>query len=172
MAPVEIERKFLVADDTWREFADDGVQITQGYIVNANHCSVRVRIDGKGKCTVTTKMPHSGFTRYEFEQEVDLDVARDLMSRCGDAIIDKVRYKIELDGLVWEVDAYNGLNEGLTVAEVELESEEQAYTRPDWLGEEVTGTPRYQNSMLARQPFRDWSDQPESASPIAVADLA
>lgn len=168
---IEIERKFLVASDAWRQSADQGVRITQGYIVNANHCNVRVRIDGNGKCTVTTKMPHSGFTRYEFEHEVDQEVAQDLMDRCGDAIIDKVRHKITIDGLVWEIDAYRGLNEGLTVAEIELDSEDQVISQPDWLGEEVTSCPRYQNSMLAREPYRTWSEQTEPSAPVAVSDL-
>ena len=169
--PVEIERKFLVADESWRQDADQGVKIVQGYLVNVNECSVRVRMRGNGVCTLTTKLPHSGFSRYEFEHTIEHDVARDLLSRCGDAVVDKVRYKIEHEGLIWEIDAFNGLNEGLTVAEVELEHEDQPFTRPAWLGEEVTGDARYQNSMLARHPFRDWPDTQEGTPELALSNL-
>ncbi len=170
--PVEIERKFLVANGSWRQAADQGVKIVQGYLVNVNECSVRVRIRSTGVCTLTTKLPHSGFSRNEFEHTIEQDVARDLMGRCGDAVVDKVRYKIEIEGLVWEIDEFNGLNEGLTLAEVELESEDQPFTRPAWLGEEVTGTARYQNSMLARHPYRDWPENQDNRPELALSDLA
>ncbi len=169
---IEIERKFLVANEAWRQAADQGVEIVQGYLVNVNQCSVRVRMRSDGVCTLTTKLPHSGFSRYEFEHTIDQDTARDLMSRCGEAVVDKVRYKIEIDGLVWEIDAFKGLNAGLTVAEVELEREDQPFTRPDWLGEEVTGTARYQNSMLARHPYRDWPERQDRPPELALSDLA
>ncbi|MEM8687861.1 MAG: CYTH domain-containing protein [Pseudomonadota bacterium] len=156
--PVEIERKFLVASDDWEQVADNGVKITQGYIVNADHCSVRIRKCGDGRCTLTTKLPRNGISRYEFEHPIEAREADNLMDLCGDAVVEKVRYKIELDGLIWEVDRFSGLNEGLTVAEVELEREDQTYTRPAWLGEEVTGREQYQNSKLARRPFLHWTD--------------
>ncbi len=159
--PVEIERKFLVASNDWEKIADNGVKITQGYVVNADHCSVRIRICSNGKCTLTTKLPRNGISRYEFENPIEAREADNLMDLCGDAVVEKVRYKIEIDGLVWEVDRFSGLNEGLIVAEVELEREEQTFTRPAWLGEEVTGLEQYQNSKLARRPFRHWSDSPQ-----------
>ena len=154
--PVEIERKFLVSSNDWEQISDNGVKITQGYIINADHCSVRVRQCSDGKCTLTTKLPRSGISRYEFEHPIEAREAGNLMDLCGDAVVEKVRYKIEVDGLVWEVDRFSGLNEGLTVAEVELEREEQPFTRPAWVGEEVTGLEQYQNSKLARRPFQSW----------------
>lgn len=169
--PIEIERKFLVANDTWRQFADEGVKIVQGYVVNANHCSVRIRIGSNGKCTLTTKLPRSGMSRYEFEHEIEQREAENLMELCGDAVVEKVRFKIPLDGLVWEVDTFDGLNEGLTVAEIELEQEDQAFARPSWLGEEVTGLEQYQNSRLARQPYSQWTDMNQVPPTLALGDL-
>ena len=167
--PVEIERKFLVANDTWRQFADEGIKIVQGYIVNANHCSVRIRIAGNGKCTLTTKLPRSGMSRYEFEHDIELREAENLMELCGDKIVEKVRFKITLDGLVWDLDTFSGLNQGLTIAEIELEHEDQTFMRPSWLGEEVTGLEQYQNSRLANEPYSQWTD---SSQALALSDLA
>ncbi len=160
--PVEIERKFLVASNDWQQVADNGVKIVQGYIVDADHCSVRIRKCSNGQCTLTTKLPRNGISRYEFENPIEAREADNLMDLCGDAVVEKVRYKIEVDGLIWEVDRFSGLNEGLTVAEIELEREEQTFTRPSWLGEEVTGLEQYQNSKLARHPYLRWSDAPQS----------
>ncbi len=155
--PVEIERKFLVANADWRKSAGNGTKITQGYIVNAGHCSVRVRICSDGKCTLTTKLPRAGISRYEFEHNIELREAENLMDLCGDAVVHKVRYKMDVDGLTWEVDEFEGLNAGLTVAEIELNNEDQAFTKPSWLGQEVSGQGEYQNSKLASHPFAKWT---------------
>ncbi len=170
--PVEIERKFLVANQDWRESADQGTRIVQGYIINADRCSVRVRICSDGKCTLTTKLPRAGISRYEFEHPIELREAEGLMDLCGDAIVEKVRFKIETDGLTWEVDAFEGLNEGLTVAEIELDDEDQAFTHPGWLGEEVTGRAPYQNSKLAVHPFSRWTETTDAPAILAASDLA
>ena len=170
--PVEIERKFLVANQDWRKSADQGTKFVQGYIINAGHCSVRVRICSDGKCTLTTKLPRAGISRYEFENPIELREAEGLMELCGDAIVEKVRYKIEIGDLTWEVDAFEGLNAGLTVAEVELEREDQPFARPSWLGEEVTGRERYQNSRLARHPYAQWIEKTETPAALALSDLA
>ncbi len=170
--PVEIERKFLVANEEWRKSADQGTKITQGYIINAGHCSVRVRICSDGNCTLTTKLPRGGISRYEFEHPIELREAEGLIDLCGDAIVEKVRFKIETDGLTWEVDAFEGLNEGLTVAEIELDDEDQAFTHPGWLGEEVTGRASYQNSKLAVHPFSRWTETTDAPAILAASDLA
>ena len=169
--PVEIERKFLVSNDTWEKAADTGTKIVQGYIINADHCSVRVRQCSNGKCTLTTKLPRNGISRYEFEHPIEAREAENLMELCGDAVVEKVRYIIEMDGLVWEVDRFSGLNEGLTVAEIELEREDQDFERPLWLGEEVTGLERYQNSKLARHPFSHWSQPAVPEAPAMMDEL-
>ncbi len=164
--PIEIERKYLVADETWRQSASAGVHIIQGYIVNANHCSVRVRICSNGKCTLTTKLPRLGISRYEFEHDIDLREAESLMEMCGDAVVEKRRHIIKLDNLVWEIDCFEGLNEGLVVAEIELEREDQTFSAPPWLGREVTAHGRYQNSKLAREPYSTWGsslDEPANS---------
>ncbi|NNF76621.1 MAG: CYTH domain-containing protein [Rhizobiales bacterium] len=170
--PVEIERKFLVANDTWRQFADAGVKIVQGYVVNTDHCSVRIRIGSTGKCTLTTKLPRSGMSRYEFEHDIEQSEAENLMELCGDAIVEKVRFKITHGGLVWEIDTFSGLNDGLTVAEIELEQEDQTFTRPSWLGEEVTGLEQYQNSRLASRPYSQWNDTIKAPAALAFSDMA
>ncbi len=170
--PVEIERKFLVANDTWRQSADQGVNISQGYVVNTDHCSVLIRIASNGKCTLTTKLPRSGMSRYEFEHDIEQREAENLMELCGDAVVEKVRFKITIDGLVWEIDTFSGLNEGLTVAEIELEQEDQPFTRPSWVGEEVTGLERYQNSKLATRPYSQWTDTLQAPAALAFSDMA
>ena len=170
--PVEIERKFLLANGDWTHSADAGVKIVQGYIINADHCSVRVRQCSDGKCTLTTKLPRAGISRYEFEHAIELREAENLMELCGDTVVEKVRHTLKIDGLVWEIDRFAGLNEGLTVAEVELEREDQPFTRPSWLGAEVTGIERYQNSKLARHPFLHWTEPLESQTPLTLSPMA
>ena len=90
---------------------------------------------------------------------------------CGDVVVEKVRFKITLDGLVWEIDTFSGLNQGLTVAEIELDREDQTFTRPAWLGEEVTGLEQYQNSKLASRPYTRWTDNTQATAPLALGDL-
>ena len=154
--PVEIERKYLVANDAWRREAGEGSRIQQGYIVSQDNCNVRVRIRCNGRCTLTTKMPRSGLSRYEFEHDIDLVDAENLMSLCGSRVVDKRRFKVEYAGHVWEVDVYDGANKGLVVAEIELDREDREFKVPDWIGSDVTGIKRYQNSQLSREPYASW----------------
>ena len=156
LVPVEIERKFLVAADTWRKSADDGKSIRQGYIITEDHCSVRVRIRGDGKCTLTTKLPRSGVSRYEFEHDIELRDAEGLMGLCSGHVIEKTRHKVEHAGHTWEIDVYDGANKGLVVAEIELDQEDREFKLPDWIGSDVTGVKRYQNSQLSREPYATW----------------
>ena len=151
----EIERKFLVKDNAWRSLAA-GVEYRQGYLNSAKERTVRVRtIDDKGFLTI--KGITTGATRAEYEYEIpaaDADALLDDL--CEKPLIEKSRYKIEYDGFVWEVDEFFGDNQGLIVAEVELESEDQKFEIPGWIGEEVTGDPKYFNSNLINNPYLKW----------------
>ena len=149
----EIERKFLIAGDAWRELAE-GTTYRQGYLSTVKERTVRVRtIDDKGFLTI--KGITVGATRAEYEYEIPATDANEMLDDLCE-IIEKKRYKVPLDGFVWEIDEFGGVNDGLLVAEVELESEDQAFTKPDWIGEEVTGDPRYFNSNLIANPYSTW----------------
>jgi len=152
---IEIERKFLVKDDGWKAEADAGLECRQGYLAAAPDKTVRVRIIGK-QAFLTIKGPTSGITRSEFEYEIPEADAEALLALCGRAVVVKKRYFIEQDGMTWELDVFSGANEGLVMAEIELESEEQGFDIPDWLGEEVSGDIRYYNACLAQNPFTAW----------------
>ena len=150
----EIERKFLVRTDEWRSLAK-ATRYRQGYLSSLKERVVRVRtIDDKGFLTI--KGINEGLTRLEFEYDIPLADADNLLDLCEKPIIEKTRSKIPLGGLVWEIDEFFGDNAGLIVAEVELESEDQAFEKPSWIGEEVSGDPRYFNSNLIKNPFTTW----------------
>ena len=151
----EIERKFLVKGDTWRALAK-GRHYRQGYLNSAKERTVRVRtIDERAFLTV--KGPNSGITRAEFEYEIPLEDARAMLEALAEKpLIEKTRYKIAMGGHVWEVDEFEGENAGLIVAEIELGSENEAFEKPEWIGEEVSGDPRYYNSSLIAHPYRTW----------------
>ena len=151
----EIERKFLVVGDDWRALAR-GTRYRQGYLSTVKERTVRVRtIDNKGFLTV--KGVTVGATRSEFEYEIPAADADEMLDDlCEKPIIEKNRYKIPLGGVTWEVDEFLGVNDGLIVAEVELQSEDQSFPKPDWIGEEVTDDPRYFNANLITRPFSTW----------------
>ena len=150
----EIERKFLIQGESWREGAQ-GTLFRQGYLNSAKERVVRARTMGN-KAALTIKGITTGATRLEFEYDIPMDDAAQLLELCEQPLIEKTRYKIPYGGLVWEIDEFHGVNEGLIVAECELESEDQAIDKPDWVGEEVTGDPRYFNSNLIANPFTTW----------------
>ena len=151
----EIERKFLVANDTWRDAADVGQLCEQGYIASGG-ATVRVRLIG-GKGVLTLKGRTIGISRPELEYEIPADEAEFMLRNfCGTRIVSKTRYLLKTDGICWEIDLFSGKNEGLTVAEIELESEDQPVKTPDWLGQEVSHDPRYFNSALSLRPFKTW----------------
>lgn len=153
---LEIERKFLVKGNFKQEVASSS-RIVQGYICSVPGKSVRIRIRGeKGYLTIKGASDEKGMSRYEFEQEIPLTDAEQLLSLCEPGVIDKVRYLVDCGGHTWEVDEFHGDNEGLLVAEIELVSEDEAFERPDWLGDEVTGDRKYYNSMLAKHPYKEW----------------
>ena len=155
MAFREIERKFLVAGD-FRSEVSGASHIIQGFLSSAPGRTVRVRLrDDRGFLTV--KGPAKGLTRFEWEKEIPGAEAELLLRLCEPGVIDKTRYLVPApDGHVWEVDEFHGDNEGLVVAEVELGAEDEAFERPAWLGEEVTGDRRYYNSSLTKCPYKDW----------------
>jgi CYTH domain-containing protein len=148
----EIERKFLVTDDAWRRY--DGVRIVQGYLARERTRSIRVRMAGS-RVTLTIKAGAGTLTRAEFEYAIPAADAEELLKLC-DHKIEKTRRVIDVDGTKWEVDEFFGANLGLVVAEVELDSEDQSFNKPSWIGAEVTHDSRYLNSELAAHPFTTW----------------
>jgi CYTH domain-containing protein len=151
----EIERKFLVAGEDWRALAR-GTRYRQGYLSTVKERTVRVRtIDDKGFLTI--KGITVGATRSEYEYEIPAADADEMLDDlCEQPIIEKNRYEIPLAGVTWEVDEFLGVNDGLIVAEVELQSEDQSFPKPDWIGEEVTDDPKYFNANLIARPFSTW----------------
>jgi adenylate cyclase len=155
---VEIERKFLVAGDAWRALGEP-VLLRQGYLNSDPARTVRVRIEGQG-AAITIKSKNVGATRGEWEYPVPLaDAAELLDGLCERPLIEKFRSRIEYQGHVWEVDEFLGENAGLVVAEIELGAPDEAFARPGWIGEEVTGDPRYYNSSLIRLPYSQWKNK-------------
>lgn len=152
----EIERKFLVKDGSWRGAVRASAPISQGYIATGPPTAVRVRICGDS-ANINVKTATLDIRRHEFEFPVPLPEAREMMVNCIQGrVIEKVRHEAEFDGLVWEIDVFEGANAGLVVAELELESEDQPFPRPPWLGDEVSSDPRYLNTSLAMKPFTEW----------------
>lgn len=152
---VEIERKFLLAGESWRGLGEP-VLLRQGYLCSDPARVVRVRIEG-GQGTLTIKGKSSGATRGEWEYAIPLDEANELLDRlCEQPIIEKYRHRIAHAGHVWEVDEFLGANAGLVVAEIELDSEHESFEVPGWIGAEVTHDARYFNSNLIRHPFTKW----------------
>lgn len=151
----EIERKFRVVGDAWRTLGT-GTPFRQGFLSTIKERVVRVRRAGE-KGSITVKGVTRGITRLEFDYEIPAaDADRMLDDLCHQPIIEKTRYRIDHGGLTWEVDEFAGENAGLIVAEVELTSEEQAFDKPGWVGEEVSGDPRYFNSNLVSHPYNRW----------------
>ena len=154
----EIERKFLVCGDFKKE-AYGSVRITQGYLSSVPQRVVRVRVKGeKGYITIKGAADETGVSRFEWEKEISLQDAQSLLQLAEPGIIDKTRYLINnTDGKhIWEVDEFHGDNEGLVMAEIELENENDLFDKPEWLGKEVTGDNRYYNSYLSKNPFNIW----------------
>lgn len=152
---IEIERKFLVTGTVWKE-GSKGVEYRQGYLSSHPERTVRVRTAGE-KGYLTIKGKSKGASRSEFEYEIPYGEAVDLLKElCEKPLIEKIRYKINFGGLIWEVDEFTGDNRGLVVAEVELTNEGQEVALPPWVGAEVTGDLRYYNSSLIRNPFSAW----------------
>jgi len=153
---VEIERKFLVRGD-FRPDVVTSTRICQGYLCSAPERTVRVRLCGtRAFLTIKGSSGVSGLTRYEWECELPATEAMELLELCEPGRIDKIRHRVDFAGKTFEVDEFGGDNQGLLIAELELECEEESFDCPDWLGQEVTGEPRYYNSSLVRNPYRCW----------------
>ena len=154
----EIERKFLVAGD-FRGESTGASRIVQGFLSTAPGRTVRVRIYGD-RGYLTVKGPAQGISRFEWEKEIPAEEAEQLLALCEPGIIDKTRHLVPAsDGHVWEVDEFHGDNEGLVVAEIELDAEDEPFARPAWLGREVSDDHRYCNSSLTKHPYKDWKDK-------------
>lgn len=152
----EIERKFLVKGE-FKDAAFKATRITQGYLSSVPERTVRVRVKGdKGFITIKGIGSDSGASRFEWEKEIPVAEVQDLLKICEPGVIDKTRYLVKVGEHTFEVDEFYGDNEGLTVAEVELSSESEAFDKPAWLGEEVTGDVKYYNSMLMKNPYKNW----------------
>lgn len=152
----EIERKFLVIGDFSKEVSE-AQRIVQGYICSLPGRTVRIRIrNGKGYLTIKGPSDEKGLSRYEFEQEIPLTDAEELLKLCEPGAIDKVRHLIPRGEHIWEVDVFHEANEGLILAEIELSSEEELFDLPEWIGAEVSGDRRYYNSMLTKNPYTTW----------------
>jgi len=152
----EIERKFLVKGN-FKEFVSKSQRITQGYLSSVPKRTVRVRIKGeKGFLTIKGIVNKSGASRYEFEKEITIKETKELLNICEPGIINKTRYFVEFKNHTYEVDEFYGDNKGLIIAEVELKSENEKFKKPNWLGKEVTGDVKYYNSMLMKNPFKNW----------------
>ena len=152
----EIERKFLVKGD-FKSEVFKSTRITQGYLSSVPERTVRVRVKGdKGFITIKGIGNETGASRYEWEKEIPVEDVRELLKICEPGVIDKTRYLVKNGDYTFEVDEFYGDNDGLTVAEIELPSEDAAFNKPAWLGEEGTGDVRFYNSMLMKNPYKNW----------------
>ncbi|MET0088869.1 MAG: CYTH domain-containing protein [Candidatus Thiodiazotropha sp.] len=153
---IEIERKFLVINDNWKDSVISQATIKQGYLATTEQASVRVRVDGE-QANLNIKGTTVGISRREYEYPIPLEHAEEMLDHLvSGAVIDKVRYKVRHAEHVWDLDHFLGANEGLVVAEVELSHEGEGFEVPDWVGEEVSGDIRYYNASLVTHPFCDW----------------
>lgn len=151
----EIERKYLIANESWREDVVRSMRIAQGYLCSSR-VTARVRIcDDRGILTIKGKSCDGGLSRFEWEREIPRKVAEHLLQRCK-GVVDKVRHIVEYEGHTFEVDEFKGDNDGLIIAEVELSSRNETVTLPSWCGDEVTGVRCFYNSFLSKRPFRSW----------------
>lgn len=152
----EIERKFLV-DGNFKIEVFKSTKIIQGYLSSVPERTVRIRVkDDKGYITIKGIADKSGVSRYEWEKEIPVSEARELLNLCEPGVIDKTRYLVKAGEHTYEVDEFYGENEGLTVAEVELNDANEEFVKPAWLGQEVTGDVKYYNSMLMKHPYTKW----------------
>lgn len=155
---IEIERKFLVTSNAFKEEALHSYTIKQGFLNSHEERTVRIRLKkDKGYLTIKGKSSDDGLSRFEWENKIPKHEAEQLLSLCEEGIINKVRYEVKLGKHTFEVDEFFGENEGLILAEVELNSENETFEKPHWLGKEVTGDIKYYNSQLSKSPYKNWN---------------
>jgi adenylate cyclase len=152
----EIERKFLVVGNGWRDQVRSASHIRQGYLSREGRASVRVRVVDEARACLTIKAAKSRIARHEFEYEIPIADGLALLEFCSGHLIDKVRHRVEIGGRQWEVDVFEDENAGLIIAEIELKAESDALELPSWVGREITEEGRYYNAALARVPFSRW----------------
>ena len=154
---IEIERKFLVKSEEFKAISFAKNEISQGYLNSNPERTVRVRIKGnQGYLTIKGKGNETGMSRLEWEKEIPVDEARLLLNLCESGIISKTRYEVKFGNHVYEIDEFFGENQGLVIAEIELQSEDEAFEKPDWLGKEVTNNEKYYKSFISKNPFKNW----------------
>ncbi|MBF8149207.1 CYTH domain-containing protein [Winogradskyella sp. F6397] len=154
---IEIERKFLVNSEAFKTEAYNSYAIKQGFLNSDKERTVRVRLKKEvGYITVKGKSTSNGLSRFEWEKEITITEAESLLKLCEQGIIDKTRYEVKFGNHTFEIDEFYGDNEGLVIAEVELNSESESFKRPNWLGKEVTGDPKYYNSQLSKKAYNKW----------------
>jgi adenylate cyclase len=153
---IEIERKFRVSDSTWMSSVKRERYIRQAYLTKNGRVSVRIRIDGDARATLTIKTVQPGVVRHEYEYAIPIADAEELLELRDGAMIEKMRYDVPIGDVVWEVDVFAGENAGLVIAEVELANGDQEFCRPSWVGEEITHDRRFYNADLAKRPFGSW----------------
>ncbi len=154
--PVEIERKYLVVNDKWKLHVESEATLKQGYLATLPNASIRVRV-AKGSAHLNIKSVTLGISRSEYEYEIPLEEGEEILANLtAGPIIDKVRYKVRCGNHIWDLDLFHGDNEGLIVAEVELDAEDETFEMPEWAGEEVSGDPKYYNASLVKRPYCDW----------------
>lgn len=153
---LEIERKFLVTSDAYRQYRKE--LLMQGYLSRDKDRTIRVRLTSDaGYLTIKGASDKAGIARAEYEYIIPMSEAKEMLeSMCEKPLIEKYRYEVPLGNHLWEVDEFLGENEGLVVAEIELDDENEAFEKPEWIGEEVTGDKRYYNAMLSVKPYREW----------------
>lgn len=157
MIMIEIERKFLLISEDFKNSASHRTRIVQGYLNSDPERTVRIRVKGdKGYLTIKGKSNEAGTTRLEWETEIAVSDAEALLKLCEKGIIDKIRYEVKAGKYVYEIDEFYGENSGLLLAEIELDDENSAFEKPNWLGEEVTGNIQYYNSYLSQNPYKKW----------------
>ncbi|MDO6595750.1 CYTH domain-containing protein [Oceanihabitans sp. 2_MG-2023] len=160
MHNLEIERKFLVKSTLFKDEAFKHTKIVQGFLSTNKKRTVRVRLKGEqGFLTIKGASSKSGLSRFEWEKEISKSEAEDLLKLCKKGVIDKIRYEVKVNNHIFEVDEFFGKNEGLIVAEVELQTEAELFTKPHWLGKEVTGKIKYYNSQLSNNPYTTWTNK-------------
>lgn len=154
----EIERKFLVKNSTFKDHSYKSVTIKQGFLNSHKERVVRIRIlDEKGYLTIKGLSSQDGTSRYEWEKEISIHEANDLLKLCEKGMVEKERYYIKSNDHIFEVDVFKGENEGLVVAEIELNNADESFEKPKWLGKEVTGDVRFYNAELKKNPFKNWA---------------